>query len=371
MNIPDKLLKTSKISIIGTSKNRNDFGRNIWFSIYIFRARESYALLLTPRTLILSISGLQEHLFHQLYASHETDHPRLRPCRPLFAARALKMSRHNSTLADLVKAKVVMLSRKPTPHPQQEIVVVGVMFLASFYFHLLSYLKTVADLPLSPPEYCDTDKPCSRPDLIAFQYTCFIPLALLGGLGFICMLRPAPATPTARMYSEQRYERLILSVSQSFQYWDFLMTIMVPFHRSAIMLAHHVLAFLVSYYGSRYTSLLYYGSFFCGASEVSSIGLCFVDLNNILGEYYSGSWVEAIKVYFVITFFIFRIALWMFSYMPKLFSDAMYVLELDTDVCRKGLGWQIRGFCVICLLLAALQLFWFGIIIKEVRSCEE
>mmetsp|Transcript_9532 Transcript_9532/g.19033 ORF Transcript_9532/g.19033 Transcript_9532/m.19033 type:complete len:281 (-) Transcript_9532:152-994(-) len=278
------------------------------------------------------------------------------------------MSRRSSTIADLVKAKVVMLKDKPTPHPQQEMVVGGVLFLASFYAYVLSYLKTIPDLPLSPSQYCDTEKPCSRPDLVAFQYTCFIPLTLLGVFGTICILRPAPLTPTSRMYSEQRYERLILSVSQSFQYWDLLMSIMIPFHRSAIMLVHHFLAFLVSYYGSRYTSLLYYGSFFCGASEVSSIGLCFVDLNNILGEYYSGPWVEAIKVYFVVTFFIFRIALWMFRYMPRLFSDAMYVLELDTEVCRRGLGWQIKGFCVICLLLAGLQLFWFGLIMKEVMS---
>ncbi|GMH49526.1 hypothetical protein TL16_g00539 [Triparma laevis f. inornata] len=173
-----------------------------------------------------------------------------------------------------------------------------------------------------------------------------------------------PSSPTERIYGCRPSERLLLDITQAFQFWDLLMSILIPHHRTPIMLVHHALAFLVSYYASRYTTMLHYGVFFCAISELSSVPLCFMDLNNILGGYWKGWWVEAIKMSFVLFFFVFRVVLWMGKFTPRLFSDSIYCLELDTAVCRPGLAWHIKFFCAVCAVLGALQLYWMGLIIN-------
>ena len=173
-----------------------------------------------------------------------------------------------------------------------------------------------------------------------------------------------PSSPTERIYGCRPGERLILNITQAFQFWDLLMSVLIPHHRTPIMLVHHLLAFLVSWYASRYTTMLHYSVFFCAISEVSSVPLCFMDLNNIIGGYFEGWWVEAIKMSFVFFFFVFRVVLWMGKFTPRLFSDSIYCLELDTEVCRPGLSWHVKFFCAVCLVLGCLQLYWMGLIIQ-------
>ena len=103
-------------------------------------------------------------------------------------------------------------------------------------------------------EYCPVDNPtCIRPDLFAFQAACFVALAYCGILGFHAWYiskrvhTVIPATPEGRILGYLSESEKLAAASLTFQVWDFVASLFIDEHGTPIMLAHHIIAALVSY----------------------------------------------------------------------------------------------------------------------------
>lgn len=107
-------------------------------------------------------------------------------------------------------------------------------------------------------EFCvrhaDTTKPCSRPDLFAFQVSSGLALTYCAWIGSYCwyITRRAhtniPQTPEGRLYKYLWESEKLAAVSFTFQLWDFFISLLIPEHSTAIMLTHHILAATVSWF---------------------------------------------------------------------------------------------------------------------------
>lgn len=135
------------------------------------------------------------------------------------------------------------------------------------------------------------------------------------------------------------------------------------------MLAHHVLAAAVSYFSLEYQYLHYYGIFYLGLSEVSSISLVLINLAKHFPPT-AGSpfhmFVEFIcGPLFVITFFYYRVVLW-WKVNALLWSDALVVIQNGmAEKLRPGKSFVLYAFLAFNIPLSILQLYWFWLIVDE------
>jgi hypothetical protein len=135
--------------------------------------------------------------------------------------------------------------------------------------------------------------------------------------------------------------------------------------RHKISPIHHLALFLFS------SSVLnYYGIFYLGLSEVSSIFLVFVDLSKyfppIPGTLYDHFVGIVCGPMFVAGFTFYRVILWWpVSY--RLFTDVYSVVTSgQAQKLRPGCSWVLYVFLGLNLPLGLLQLYWFTIILGEV-----
>jgi hypothetical protein len=156
-------------------------------------------------------------------------------------------------------------------------VLYGMLFLSVVYFGVYFYVNnsvsgfsvgkysqqrpfTISNPP--PPqqmaipaaEYCPEDNAsCFRPDLAAFQCTCGVALWYLGLQGFFTwhVSRRAhtiiPQTPEGRLFGYLKESEWLAAASVAFQVWDFIASLFIEEHSSLIMLAHHIIAGIVSW----------------------------------------------------------------------------------------------------------------------------
>jgi hypothetical protein len=113
----------------------------------------------------------------------------------------------------------------------------------------------------------------------------------------------------------------------------------------------------------------YYGVFFLGCSEISTIPLVFVDLAKffppIQGTPYDFFVGAVCGPLFAITFFYYRIFKW-WQVSFQMFSDIFHVLNNGmADKLRPGRNHVLYVMMVLNLGLGLLQLFWAGIIAQE------
>jgi len=158
----------------------------------------------------------------------------------------------------------------------------------------------------------------------------------------------------------------------TFQFWDFWISLSIPEHRTPLMLAHHLAASIVSWCSFRYQVLNYYGLFFLGLSEVSSIFLVVVDLARyfppIPGTFFDQLNSLVAGPGFALSFILYRFVYWWpVSY--QLFKD-VHTVSVKTDTARKlrpGQSWVLYLYLVLNLPLGFLQVYWLTIILGEVQ----
>lgn len=136
---------------------------------------------------------------------------------------------------------------------------------------LISFLCT-QPMAIPAEAYCPEDNPqCFRPDLLAFQLTCFAALLYLGCTGFYTwhitkrVHTLIPESPQGRIFGYLRDSERIAAVNLTFQVWNFVASLCIEEHCTLILLAHHAVAGLVSwsslesaymhYYASKYNTL--------------------------------------------------------------------------------------------------------------------
>jgi len=154
----------------------------------------------------------------------------------------------------------------------------------------------------------------------------------------------------------------LVRVMFAFQLWDFAITVVATkLPTRAQALAHHASASLLAYMGlscGTHGFCLYYGAFFFGASEISSIFLAFVDLfrqNKQLAKD-CHSFNETARVLFAVSFLSLRCIYWPFvcySFWRNLLSS----------MAPMGLKAVWMGFN---LGLTGLQYYWGSLVVKGV-----
>jgi len=250
----------------------------------------------------------------------------------------------------------------------------GLVFLSIAYV-ILYWVGT--QLNLQPAEqFCEgQEEACSRPDLFAFQFTAEIMQLFMGITGFMSWhnaKRRAIKSPEARLFGfSEAADRLNAGIFV-FQVWDFLFSLMIPEHATAVFLTHHVLAALTAYFSLEYQLVHYYALFFGGCSEISSIFLVFCDFDVYFPADNNGpAWKAFItlnQAMFTLLFLGYRvIGWWVVSY--QLWKD---VFSVDKKLASKGKAWFLNIFLFMDLTLGLLQLYWFffGMIPKIVEVLE-
>ena len=260
----------------------------------------------------------------------------------------------------------------------------GLVLLTVVYFAILRFLRDSRSYLTPADEYCpegsidSNGKPCSRPDLFAFQVSSGIAIFYVGWLGFHTWYiskrvhNALPNTPEGRLFGYLEESERMAAANFTFQIWDFLISLLIPEHCTAVFLTHHLMAATVSWFSLSYQMLHFYGIYFLGLTEVSSCFLVLIDL----GRYFppsSGSlfgYVVAIcQPAFLITFGLYRILLWWkVSYL--LWTDVLQSTRTGkAEELRPGKSFVLKYiYLPFNILLGLLQLNWFGFILGETRK---
>jgi hypothetical protein len=120
-------------------------------------------------------------------------------------------------------------------------------------------------IALASPDYCPTTEPCIRSDLFAFQVSSGLALSFCGILGVYTWHfskrahTHLPETAEGRLYGYLKESEQLAAGNFTFQFWDFWISLVIDEHRTAIMLAHHSIAALLSWLSLEYQVLHYYG----------------------------------------------------------------------------------------------------------------
>lgn len=256
---------------------------------------------------------------------------------------------------------------------------------AGFYYAFYKADTIFGMVPSS--EFCNgttasassREEPCRRPDLFAFQMASVVAMytaALIGIYEWYINKRGPhamlPPTPEGRLFGYLAQSERLSAYSFAYQAFDFVVSLTIPEHCTPIMMAHHFLAAAVAYCSIRYQFLHYYGFFYLGLSEVSTLFLVWMDLAN----YYTpvpgsvlATFIEAVAgPAFVVTFTWYRVLQW-WPVSIQLFRDAHHVMQSGKlEQLRPKQSWVLWVFLCSNLPLGLLQLYWLTIILGEVQK---
>ncbi len=265
--------------------------------------------------------------------------------------------------------------------PMAAFIQVGVLILFAVYSYAKDYLSNPEGSQYLPPvraEFAPTEDPKgSRPDLMAFQIACSVPICVSGLYGvysYLTLPSLSSTSPTTRLFGHHRPSEFVAAVNFMFQFFDLLVSFLIEEHRTAVMITHHILACTVSYWCLRHRMLHYYAPFFLGVTEFSSVPLVIVDTEKYfdLSAFPKASAVsELSKPAFAVLFLSIRVYFWFVVVTPTLLTDIRYALssKAGPSVCeshRPGLSYVLYGFGFMNAALGALQLFWAGIVVKAI-----
>jgi len=231
----------------------------------------------------------------------------------------------------------------------------NVIVFLSFTFWFLN--KVV--LPTFAPPHVKRD-----PFLLAFELTCFVPLAYCAIVGTSAWLHDVNVgydTAFDRLYkpAPESARRMIL-VNLAFQLWDLLISYGRKELNSLEMLAHHALAATLCAIGLHVGFVQYYGIYFLGVTEVSSLPLVYVDsckfypamqrarpgLDLVAKVLFGLSFVAVRDVYFI-------------KYSKTLWEDSLKVLGDGSAKFPK----LTVGFLCANVFFVILQLTWTKLLI--------
>jgi hypothetical protein len=233
---------------------------------------------------------------------------------------------------------------------------------------------------------------CTRPDLFAFQCTAAIMQVFMAYHGLVYWhIHPhRPLRRRQQKQQQQRQDNILTTPEQRlfgkipvaerlnvgilvFQTWDFLFSLFIPEHATAVFLLHHILTGATAYASLNYQLVHYYALYFGGCCEISSIFLVVCDYNVYfpVSSQHPAGWkllVAFCQVAFVLTFVGYRILGWWY-YSLQLWSDVQHVpknLRCPTQWGKPSSKSSIatpavllNAFLTMDLVLGALQVHWF------------
>ena len=206
-----------------------------------------------------------------------------------------------------------------------------------------------------------------EPFLLAFELTCFVPLAycaFVGTYGWLYDLEDGYDTAWARLHTPiPMSSRKMILVNCGFQIWDFFVSFGHGELSKIEMLLHHSLAAGLAIAGLHMGFGQYYGLFFMGVTETSSLPLVWVDL----GKYYPElskrlpTMNLLAKALFALMFIVVRDVLFI-KHSIQLWKDSFEVLGAGTAKFPA----VTYGFLVTNLFFNVLQIAWTKLLIDGV-----
>ena len=196
--------------------------------------------------------------------------------------------------------------------------------------------------------------------LLAFEIVAFFPL-------FYCAYEGATAwwfklddftTKEQRLYATSPHARNVLQCNFAFQTWDFFASMLHKETAAPEMLAHHLLAALLCYWAITMPYMHYYGVYFMGVAEVSSVPLVVVDICKYYPEVTKRfPWLDlASKLSFGILFLIVRDILWVWTAIT-VWKDGLGILKAG-DFPEQYPGYVTAGVLLANVFFTTLQLLW-------------
>jgi hypothetical protein len=267
------------------------------------------------------------------------------------------------------------------PRRMMPYIAAGWILMSALYASILYYFQgatTIMGLKVDSKQFCaHGQSTCSRVDLFAFQVVSGLALTLCGGLGFLTWHvskrahSALPQTPAGRLFGYLPEAEALAALNFMFQAWDFAVSLTIPEHKTAIMLMHHSMASLVAWCSIQHQYLHYYGVFFLGLSEVSSIPLVFLDLAKYfppVPDTLFDKWIGIVcGPVFCLCFIYYRVVLW-WPESWRLFQDVRAVTATGhAEKLRPGATWVLYLFLFCNIPLGCLQLYWLTLILEQIK----
>lgn len=245
----------------------------------------------------------------------------------------------------------------------------GAVVLTAINVVLRVALRSSTDTLRAAQRFCPSeDEPCTRSDQFGFQVASFVMQSYMGGAGFLawCWTKRAhtavPNTPEGRLFGYLEEADRLNGGIFLYQWWDFFASPFIPGNCTPVLMVHHFLAGLCSWFSLEHQMVHHYAVFFGGCSEISSVFLVLCEFDVYFPATDGTPWASFIlfcQVCFTLNFFYFRIvAWWRVSF--RLWADVLYVQKRNLlEQYRPGKGWFLYVFLLLDILLGGLQLYWF------------
>jgi len=162
-------------------------------------------------------------------------------------------------------------------------------------------IQEFLSLPPSSVELCkdSTDNVCWRADLFAFEVVSGAALTWAGMIGIWAwhiqrVDRIVPSTPEGRLFGYIPLAHQLTALGTTFQLFDLVVSLLIPEQRQPLMLAHHVMAATVSWYGLNNqvrTPRYYISKELCGSIpilELTPVSFCLSLVLSLLWYLLSG-----------------------------------------------------------------------------------
>jgi hypothetical protein len=207
-------------------------------------------------------------------------------------------------------------------------------------------------------------------DMVAYELTsCFVCfyVGVAGSIAWLnlCFDCNFESIENDRIYGRSVYfEHHLAAPLLSYQFWNFVISLVIAEMRDGVMLIHHIASGLCALF-SVHPFLQYYGLFFFGAPEVTSVPLTFVSLTKsfpFLKSDYPYVY-ELSKWSFGVLFLLIRLVMW--TYVSVFFwMDIVHHIQSDTVHSAFVVGY----YCFANVILTGMQYFWGYKIVSQIMD---
>ena len=212
-------------------------------------------------------------------------------------------------------------------------------------------------------------------DIVAYELTsCFVCLfvGLAGSYAWLNMCTSCnfDSIENDRIYGRSEYfEKYLAAPLLSYQFWNFVICLVIDEMRDVLLLVHHVASGLCALF-SVHPFLQYYGLFFFGVPEITSVPLTFVSLTKSFPSLKTDYPImyEMNKWTFGILFLVIRLAMW--TYVSVFYwIDTVHLLTA-VDAPEPHSMFVVGYYCFANVVLTGMQYFWGFKIIAQVTGEE-
>ncbi len=241
-----------------------------------------------------------------------------------------------------------------------EVIVNWLYGIPALFFFLFVLLRSSKSL-----KYEYSKKGSRVSDLLAYELTCLLIILYLVTAGIIgwfelfdVNIEEAKSDP---FFGRSTYViSHLISPLAAYQWWNFLFCLIYRDVRTAQMLMHHFLAFILSLCGLD-GFLNYWAIFFFGITEISSVPLTIMNILKYCNrQYESSAAYKSSQIVFAFSFICVRLLFWPYYYIHCILQATGYFIK--GDLCPL----YFYVFATISTTLTILQLFWGSKLIKKI-----